>query len=132
MPDVTIHAFCERAQRQVALTVPLAEASAFFERQKTKQHSADEFRQALALEDAKDNFPDLIVYYKGKYVVHTSVLPSKESTILVLLKALTKSPVFGYLKKVRRTKNSSNNGKREYAPSVLRIPEVSNGEIRST
>lgn len=125
MPDIEVTAFCERAQKQVRVKMPLAEATAFFDRQQAKRQSAEEFRQALSLKDAKDNFPDLIVYYKGQYVVYSSVLPNKESTLLVLLKALTRAAVFGYQKKVRRRKNSSNNGTREYTPPVLQASEVS-------
>ena len=130
MPDIEVSAFCERAQKHVRLKMPLEEARVFFDRQQAKQQSAEEFRQAFALEHAKDNFPDLIVYYKGQYVVHASVFPSKESSVLVLLKTLTRAAVFGYQKKVRRRKNSSNNGTRQYAPLMLRTSEANSEEVR--
>lgn len=111
---------CEREQREIRRVLNLDEVPAYLENNAQRRAFVEKFVHAFQEGSKTAAFPDLVVYYKGQFVVYATVHPRKESRVLELLKTLTRSAVFGYKNQRGVRKKASNNGKRQYASIVLR------------
>lgn len=93
-PVVKLPVSCDRTNKTVEIKLPLDQVEGYLSALRAREQASTILSDQLESASQSGPMPDMVVYYKGAFVVLTTVLDKHDAVVLRLLHEATQSETF--------------------------------------